>query len=391
MPTPRSSGGDPARTLALLWRDPAAVPRHGPARGLSLDTVVETATALADRDGVDALTMRQLARALGVAPMSLYTYIPGKAELLDLMLDAAYAAMPRTDTAGQPWRQRLAVIADENRAMYRAHPWAGTIATIRPPLGPGQMAKYEHELSALDGLGLSDVERDDCLAFLLTFVQASARVEAAARDTQRDSGVSDEQWWAQAGPLLARIMDETRFPLAARVGAAAGTAHHSAHDPEHAYAFGLQRVLDGLSRLVDRSRTFPVSVKGVAIRDGRVLLLRNERDEWELPGGKLELGEDPAGCVAREINEETGWTVATGPILDSWQYHIRDGVDVLIVTYGCHVTTEIPPAVSSEHKEVGLFTADEAAALRMPDGYKKSIAAWLADRRGSAAADPHSP
>jgi AcrR family transcriptional regulator len=78
--------------------------------------------------------MRRVAQALGVVPMTLYTYVPGKAELLDLMLDAAYAGMPRTDTRGQPWRQRLAAIAAE-------HPWAATISTIRPPLGPGQMAK----------------------------------------------------------------------------------------------------------------------------------------------------------------------------------------------------------------------------------------------------------
>jgi 8-oxo-dGTP pyrophosphatase MutT (NUDIX family) len=123
---------------------------------------------------------------------------------------------------------------------------------------------------------------------------------------------------------------------------------------------------------------FPVSVKGVVIRDDRVLLLRNERDEWELPGGKLELGEDPAACVAREIAEEVGWTVTTGPILDAWQYHIRDGVDVLIVTYGCHTSSRTAPVVSDEHKEVGLFTAHEAAALPMPDGYQKSIATWYA-------------
>jgi ADP-ribose pyrophosphatase YjhB (NUDIX family) len=48
-------------------------------------------------------------------------------------------------------------------------------------------------------------------------------------------------------------------------------------------------------------RAFPVSVKGVVVRDSRVLLLKNEREEWELPGGKLELGEEPAACVAREI------------------------------------------------------------------------------------------
>jgi mutator protein MutT len=126
---------------------------------------------------------------------------------------------------------------------------------------------------------------------------------------------------------------------------------------------------------------FPVSIKGVVIRDGRVLLLRNERNEWELPGGKLELGEDPANCVVREIAEEVGWTVAAGALLDAWQYHIRDGVDVLIVTYGCHTSAGDEPIVSSEHNQVGLFDETEVTALRMPDGYKKSIAAWYAQTK----------
>ena len=64
------------------------------------------------------------------------------------------------------------------------------------------------------------------------------------------------------------------------------------------------------------AHAFPVSVKGVAVQGGRVLLLENERSEWELPGGKLELGEDPADCVVREIREETGWEVTAGPLLD---------------------------------------------------------------------------
>jgi 8-oxo-dGTP pyrophosphatase MutT (NUDIX family) len=124
--------------------------------------------------------------------------------------------------------------------------------------------------------------------------------------------------------------------------------------------------------------TFPVSVKGVVLRDDQVLLLRNERDEWELPGGKLELGEDPAICVVREIAEEVGWRVAAGPILDSWQYHIRDGVDVLVVTYGCHLTVDADPAVSHEHTEAALFGIEEIASLPMPEGYQRSIHAWYA-------------
>ena len=126
-----------------------------------------------------------------------------------------------------------------------------------------------------------------------------------------------------------------------------------------------------------RPHNFPVSIKGVCVRKGRVLLLRNEREEWELPGGKLELGEDPAACVGREISEETGWVVRVGPILDSWQYHVRDGVDVLIVTYGCFVEDDSPVTVSSEHKEARLVGRDEIAALPMPDGYRRSIHDWF--------------
>jgi 8-oxo-dGTP pyrophosphatase MutT (NUDIX family) len=122
---------------------------------------------------------------------------------------------------------------------------------------------------------------------------------------------------------------------------------------------------------------FPVSVKGVVAQRGRILLLRNERGEWELPGGKLELGEDPPACVAREIAEETGWQVTVGPILDCWQYHIGDGQDVVIVTYGCDLASDAPPVVSSEHSRAGLFSAAEVPLLTMPDGYKRSVTNWL--------------
>jgi 8-oxo-dGTP pyrophosphatase MutT (NUDIX family) len=133
-----------------------------------------------------------------------------------------------------------------------------------------------------------------------------------------------------------------------------------------------------MSDVAQTVRAFPVSVKGVLIRDGRVLLLKNEREEWELPGGKLGLGEEPPACVAREIAEETGLPVATGPILDAWQYHIREGRDVLIVTYGCHPEGNQSPTLSNEHKEIGFFTQAEVGDLNMPAGYKHSIHSWFA-------------
>jgi len=247
----RTGAGDPGATLALLWSDPAGRPRRGPQRGLSVGTVVVAATRLADREGLEAVSMRRLAKELSVAAMTLYTYVPGKAELLDLMLDAAYAEMPRTDTTGAPWRDRLLAVAEENRILFDAHPWAATVSTLRPPLGPGLMAKYEHELSALDGVGLDDVELDDALTHLLSFVQACARTSADARATRRDSAMNDEQWWAANAPLLAQVLDPQAYPLATRIGTAAGVEHGSAHGPDHAYQFGLQRVLDGLAVLVD--------------------------------------------------------------------------------------------------------------------------------------------
>jgi AcrR family transcriptional regulator len=251
VPSERSSAGDPARTLELLWRNPPAASRRGPQRGLNLDDVVAAAIGLADREGLPAVTMRRVAQSLGVATMTLYTYVPSKAELLDLMLDAAYAQMPRADSTVQPWRQRLTAVAEENRALFDAHPWTATVSTLRPPLGPGLMAKYEHELAALDGLGLDDIELDDALTYLLSFVQACAVAAADARAAQQDSAMDDEQWWAANAPLLGRVLDPRTYPLATRVGTAAGTARGSAHDPDHAYRFGLHRVLDGLAALVD--------------------------------------------------------------------------------------------------------------------------------------------
>ncbi len=133
----------------------------------------------------------------------------------------------------------------------KRHRWAAQLATTRPPLGPGMIAKYEHELGAFDGLGLHDVQMDAALTFLLGFVTSVARIENDTRDAGADSGVDDQLWWERAEPLLAKVFDADRFPLAARVGAAAGAAHAGAYSAEHAYEFGLARVLDGLAPVIE--------------------------------------------------------------------------------------------------------------------------------------------
>lgn len=254
MTTYRSGAGDPARTLRLLWRhaDEARPRRRGPQQGLSVDEIVNVAIVIADGDGLDAVTMRRIAQRLEVAPMSLYTYVPGKAELLDLMLDAVHEQMPRNEYGSRSWRSRAEAVAGESRDLFAAHPWAATISTVRPTLGPGTLAKYEHELRAFDDTGLDDVERDAALTFLLQFVRSSVLSAAEALEAVRASEMDDEQWWAANAPLLENVLDEARYPTAARVGAVSGAAHGAAFDPDGAYEFGLRRVLDGLGVLIDR-------------------------------------------------------------------------------------------------------------------------------------------
>jgi len=128
---------------------------------------------------------------------------------------------------------------------------------------------------------------------------------------------------------------------------------------------------------------FPVTVKGVLIRGGNVVLLRNERDEWELPGGKLEPSESPEECLAREIAEELALAIEPLSILDSWVYTIVPGVHVLVLTYGCLESSRDEAALSDEHKELRWFKLAEVDSLRMPEGYKASIRSWSANLRAS--------
>ncbi|HEX5594715.1 MAG TPA: TetR/AcrR family transcriptional regulator [Micromonosporaceae bacterium] len=249
----RTGSGEPSRTLALLWGEPSETARRkGPARSLTITQVVDAALALADEQGLTAVTIRAVAERVGVSAMSVYTYVPGKPELLDLMVDTRYARMPRTPWTGQPWRERLTAVAEANRDLLTAHPWLTEIAALsRPPLGPGVMAKYEHELAAFDDTGLSDVDIDAALTYLLGFVQSHCRSAHDAARATTDTAMSDADWWAANRPVLARALDPHTYPRAVRIGSAAGEAQGSAWHADRAWAFGLARTLDGLAALID--------------------------------------------------------------------------------------------------------------------------------------------
>lgn len=259
--SPRSS--DPARQVRALWRLPTERPgRRGPRPSLDLDDLVTTAVRLADAEGLKAVSVRRLTAELGLSRMAVYTYVSGHGDLVELMVDAVHGELGAPDVPvpndeeesgeGTGWRDRVRALADRNLALLRRHPWLVDVPLDRPPLGPGTIGKYERELRALSGLGLSDEELDLVLTHVLNFVRgiavdlvASERLEAATAQT-------DAEWWRARQAVLTDVITSERYPTATRVGAAAGAATDTAYDPQRAYEFGLDLVLDGITRLVGR-------------------------------------------------------------------------------------------------------------------------------------------
>lgn len=244
----RTGHGDPARTVALLWGDDptGGRPTRGPRARLDVPTITTTAVDLADERGLPALTMRALATRLGLAsPNALYTYVPSKAELIDLIVDHCLAELvlePPDPSASLT--ERIRRIADANLAVHVAHPWLADVAQDRPPLGPGQLRKYDRELALLADRGLSDHEADLALGLIVSFVRAHAGVALAAARTE------DEQaWWAEAGPALAAHVRPEDYPHASRVGSAVGEEQGRASAPDVAFRFGVERIAAGVETL----------------------------------------------------------------------------------------------------------------------------------------------
>lgn len=249
---PPPAGHDPARSLALLWGSHTRAGRSG----LTLAAIIEAAIAIADAEGLDAVSMRRVAERLHVGAMSLYTHVPGKGELTDLMVDTVagelYADVDEPSRQPGGWRGAVRFIARRNWELYAQHPWLLHLGQARPVMGPHVSRNYEAELRPLDSIGLSDVEMDDTLSLVLSHVGSVARTRFLQYAAQQESGQSDLEWWVAMAPLLETVMSAQHFPVASRVGQAAGMAHQAVTDPEHALSFGLERILDGVEALIDR-------------------------------------------------------------------------------------------------------------------------------------------
>ncbi|WP_433471719.1 TetR/AcrR family transcriptional regulator [Spirillospora sp. CA-142024] len=254
--------GDARRSMDLLWRAPGpSRTGPGPRPGLSVQVIVDTAIAVADADGMAALSMRAVGERLGRTAMALYTYVPGKAELVDLMYDRALAELPGGYDVAAGWRAALTRWAEDSWEFYLRHPWMLQVSQARPVLGPNEYRVLEALLGVLAATGLTAPQVRRAVSALSSVVRGAAQTLAESRQAVRATGLSEERWWhgrAEALEELAPGFAE-RFPLVAWLDAEGAPA--VAEDVPYleqaargAFEGGLALVLDGIDAAVADAR-----------------------------------------------------------------------------------------------------------------------------------------
>ena len=234
-------GDEHADTVRLLW-GPHPKPARGPRPTLDLDRIARAGIEIADSDGLSDVSKQRVAAQLGVTKMALYRYVPGKAELVALMVDVAIGPYPKAKQAGGGWRDQLEDWARRLITVFRQHSWA-LEATIGPRvMGPGELSWLEGAVSALDGTGLTGAERMDAAVLLVGHARGitqQARATGSAGNPE-----------AQLGAILGDLMQAhgERFPALA----SALTSAAQSNGQDQAWEFGLQRILDGLAVLIDQ-------------------------------------------------------------------------------------------------------------------------------------------
>lgn len=212
---PVSRSPEVSRRLELLWGT-SEPPTRGRKARLVLADVVTAAVRIADQDGLETLSMRRVAGELGVGAMSLYTYVPGRAELVDLMVDQVFGelVLPENDLG---WREGLAQYARETWRLHLRHPWLLQLNSWRGPLAPHVLDTEEAGLRTLVGTGLSAAEVVRTLALVDTFVQGMARADIAEDADRRDTGVDMDAHWVAMSSFWTDYFDYARYPTMARL------------------------------------------------------------------------------------------------------------------------------------------------------------------------------
>ncbi len=248
--------GDARRSMALLWRAQAEEEqRPGPRKGLTVDEVVAAAIAIADEHGMAALSMRAVGERLGRTGMALYTYVPSKSELVDLMYDAVLAEAHRTYDLDAGWRPALTAWARDLWAFYLRHPWVLQVSQARPVLGPNEYVVLDTVFGIMFATGLEPTAMRRVTGALFQFVRGVAQVVAEARDAAAATGTADDEWWYARSALLEELAPDfgVRFPMVAKMAAAGGFTLDAETEPyqeqaaTETFEAGLTMLLDGIA------------------------------------------------------------------------------------------------------------------------------------------------
>jgi AcrR family transcriptional regulator len=223
--------------LVDVWSREQEAPREA----MSVQRVVEMALRIADAEGLDALSMRRIAADLRSGTTSLYRYVTGRDELIDLMLDAAYGAEPPPALTGD-WRTDLAAVARRLRTAVLRHPWAAAAMTTRPALGPNALRQIETSLAAASSL-TSDITTASNIATTIgRYTLGAVASELAELEARRRTGLTQEQWRATVAPYIRQVIKGNAYPHFARRVIEADDLSAEAE-----FEFGLTCLLDGIA------------------------------------------------------------------------------------------------------------------------------------------------
>ncbi|MBV9133116.1 MAG: TetR/AcrR family transcriptional regulator C-terminal domain-containing protein [Chloroflexi bacterium] len=210
--------------------------------------IVANAIAIADAEGLPAVSMRRIAIELGVPTMALYRHVRGKSSLLLLMADTILGQVRLPETPPPGWRAQLELVARLQWAGYREHPWLTRIISMtRPSVLPNGMLQTEWAVSALDGLGLDPNAMLHAAVNLFAYVRGSAMNIEMELESEQDTGLTDDEWLQSQRPLFARVLESGRYPQLARIIAASDVDL----DLDTLFEFGLERLLDGYATLIE--------------------------------------------------------------------------------------------------------------------------------------------
>lgn len=234
--------------VALMWRLREA-PRRGPKPSLTLDDIVAAAIAIADAEGLAAVSMARVAERLGNSTMALYRHVKSKDDLLVIMLDAALER-PEPMPENVDWRTGLTLWANGVLAAIRRHNWYAKVPISGPPAGPNNLAWFDSALGALKDTGLPEDAKVGVVMGLITYVQGEIRMAFDLAAGYAENPAAFQRF----GSTLRRVADPRVYPAVARtVDAGVFDEPGSFEDDNEAdFDFGLQLYLDGVAAFIDR-------------------------------------------------------------------------------------------------------------------------------------------